>query len=272
MKIDITDEKNPRVIGEGTLGRDHQDHGQVTPMGNLIFIGNDHGTGSAFFCHQTGKDVIPPTIVKVYPADGATFQPVTSRITIAMSDYIDMRSVSSSTIAIRPAGGSPLSGIYNYVFNTLSFGPDQPLSANTTYEIVIRAGGIKDVMGNAIASERIVRFSTGGTIVTPMPDGGTDGPSDASGAGARRVVRVVRAAPQPEAGAATRATRASRGTRARAAAPATRAPRAARAPRAPRESQAMWAPRAGAAPRAPPAWGAPEWRAARSPAGVAAAG
>ncbi len=183
VKIDLTDEKNPRVIGQGTLGRDHQDHGQVTPMGNLLFIGNDHGTGSAFFCHQTGKDVTPPTIVKVYPVDGATFQPVTSRITIAMSDYIDMRSVSSSTITIRPAGGAALSGIYNFVFNTLSFGPDQPLSANTTYEIVIRAGGIKDAMGNAIASERIVRFSTGGTIVTPMPDAGTDGPSDASGSG-----------------------------------------------------------------------------------------
>ena len=183
VKIDLTDEKNPRVVGEGTLGRTHQDHGQVTPMGNLLFIGNDHGTGSAFFCHQTGKDLTPPTIVKVYPLDGATFQPVTSRVTIAMSDYMDMRTVNSSTITIRPAGGAALPGIYNFVFNTLSFGPDQPLSANTTYEIVIRAGGIKDIMGNAIASERIVRFSTGGTIVAPTADGGTDGPSDASGAG-----------------------------------------------------------------------------------------
>ncbi len=182
VKIDLTDERNPRVIGEGTLGRDHQDHGQVTPMGNLIFIGNDHGSGSAFFCHQTGKDVTAPTIVNVYPADGATFQPVTSRITIAFSDFIDMRTVSSTTIAIRPAGGSPLSGIYNHTFNTLSFGPDQPLAANTTYEIVIRAGGVKDVMGNAVASERTVRFSTGGSIV-PMPDAGVDGASDASGSG-----------------------------------------------------------------------------------------
>ena len=183
VKIDLTDERNPRVIGEGTLGRDHQDHGQVTPMGNLIFIGNDHGSGSAFFCHQTGKDVTAPTIVKVYPADGATFQPVTSRISIAMSDFIDMRSVSSTTIAIRPAGGSPLAGIYNHTFNTLSFGPDQPLAANTTYEIVIRAGGVKDVMGNAVASERTVRFSTGGSIVVPSLDAGVDGSSDASGSG-----------------------------------------------------------------------------------------
>jgi MYXO-CTERM domain-containing protein len=181
VKIDLTDERNPRVIGEGTLARDHQDHGQVTPMGNVIYIGNDHGSGSALFCHQTGKDVTAPAILKVYPADGATFQPATSRISIAFSDYIDMRSVSSSTIAIRPAGGAPLPGIYNHTFNTLSFGPDQPLAANTTYEIVIRAGGVKDAMGNAVASERIVRFSTGGSIVVPLPDAGTDGASDASG-------------------------------------------------------------------------------------------
>ena len=183
VKIDVSAETNPRVIGEGTLNRATPDHGQVTPMGNLLYVGNDHGTGSAIFCHQTGRDVTPPSILKVYPADGATFQPTTSRISIAFSDFIDMLSVSSSTIAIRPAGGSPLSGIYNHLFNTLSFGPDQPLAANTTYEIVIRAGGVKDVMGNAVGSERIVRFSTGGSIVVPSPDAGADGSSDASGAG-----------------------------------------------------------------------------------------
>src|SRR6185503_1056605 len=160
VKIDLTDEKNPRIVGEGTLNREHPDHGQVTPLGNLIYIGNDHGTGSAFFCHQTGKDVTPPGVVQVFPADRTTHQPLTSRITISWSDYIDTRTVGPSTIAIRPAGGSALRGVYTYAFNTLSFGPEQPFAANTTYEIVISAGGVKDVMGNAVASERIVRFST----------------------------------------------------------------------------------------------------------------
>jgi len=181
VKIDLTDEKNPRVVGEGTLSREHPDHGQVTPLGNLIYIGNDHGSGSAFFCHQTGKDVTPPGIVQVFPADGSTHQPLTSRVTISWSDYIDTRSVSPSTIAIRPAGGAPLHGIYSYAFNTLSFGPDQPFAANTTYEIVISAGGVKDVMGNGVASERIVRFSTGDSIDVPPPDAGAGGSSGSGG-------------------------------------------------------------------------------------------
>jgi MYXO-CTERM domain-containing protein len=183
VKIDLTDEKNPRIVGEGTLNRANPDHGQVTPFGNLIYIGNDHGTGSALFCHQTGKDVTPPGILKVFPSDRSTNQPLTSRITVSWSDYVDMRTVSSSTIAIRPVGGTALRGIYSFSFNTLSFGPEQPFAADTTYEIVISGGGIKDVMGNAVASERIVRFSTGDSIdvAPPGPDAGPDGSSGAGG-------------------------------------------------------------------------------------------
>src|SRR5690606_14012669 len=59
VKVDITNEQNPQVVGEGNLNRGNPDHGQVTPMGNLIYIGNDHGTGSAFFCHQMGQDTNP---------------------------------------------------------------------------------------------------------------------------------------------------------------------------------------------------------------------
>ena len=188
VKIDLTDERNPSIIGEGTLGRDHPDHGQVTPIGNLIFIGNDHGSGSAFFCHQTGKDVTPPGIVKVYPADGATHQPVTSRITVSSSDYIDMRTVSSSTIAIRPAGGAALPASTAIPSTRCRSGPTSRSRPNTTYEIVISAGGVKDVMGNAVASERIVRFSTGASIDVAPPDAGA-GRLDAVRAGLRAVAR-----------------------------------------------------------------------------------
>jgi MYXO-CTERM domain-containing protein len=105
---------------------------------------------------------------------------VTSRVTVSWSDYIDLSTVGASTIAIRPVGGAPLLGIYSYCFNTLSFEPDQPLAANTTYEIAISAGGVKDLMGNAVAAERIVRFSTGASIMAP-PDAGPDGSSGQGG-------------------------------------------------------------------------------------------
>lgn len=195
VKVDVTDENNPTVVGEGNLGRSNPDHGQVTPMGNLIFIGNDHGTGSALFCHQNGQDTTPPTVQSTYPKDNSTGLLPSARVSILFSDYLDTETVSAETVAIRPAGGEPLEGIYTYAFNTLSFGPNEPFAADTTYEVVIPAGGVTDVMGNAIEDEVLVRFSTGDSIVVPPPpppsagtggagSGGATGGEPGSGSGA----------------------------------------------------------------------------------------
>lgn len=169
VKVDVTDEQNPKVVGEGTLGRANPDHGQVTPMGNLIFIGNDHGTGSALFCHQRGKDVTPPVVQTVYPRDGSTGVLPESRVTMVFSDFIDMDTIEGGNVVIRRAGGEPVSGIFTYAFNTLSFGPDEPFEADTTYEIFLPEGGVRDVMGNALPEETLFRFSTGDSIVVPPP-------------------------------------------------------------------------------------------------------
>lgn len=186
VKVDVTDEQNPRVLGEGTLGRAHPDHGQVTPFGNLVYIGNDHGTGSAFFCHQRGKDVKPPTVQSVYPKDGSTWNADTARVTIVLSDYIDTDTLTPANVVVRPVGGEPLEGIYTYGFNTVSFGPSAPLAPDTTYEIVLAKGGLHDVMGNALSEESVTRFATGESIMLPpdRPDPPAGGMGGASGSGA----------------------------------------------------------------------------------------
>ena len=169
VKVDVSDEQNPVVVDEGTLGRDHPDHGQVTPFGNLLYIGNDHGTGSAFFCHQYGQDTIPLSADTVYPADGATSVSPDARITIVFSDFVDLETLSPETLAIRPVGGEALGGIFTYQFNHLSFSPDEPFSAETTYEVSIAAGGLSDVMGNGLAEDVVLHFSTGSMITVPPP-------------------------------------------------------------------------------------------------------
>ncbi len=187
VKVDVTNEQNPVVVGQGTLNRDHPDHGQVTPFGNLIFIGNDHGTGSAFFCHQLGPDTTPLTVQATYPKDNATGVAPTGRISVLFSDYVDTETLAGDMVVVRKAGGEALDGIFTYAFNTLSFGPNEELEADTTYEVVL-SGGLKDVMGNALAKEHVVRFSTGNSIVVPEPPepepstGGTGG-SSSGGAG-----------------------------------------------------------------------------------------
>jgi len=185
VKVDVTDEQNPRVLGQGDLGRDHPDHGQVTPLGNLIFIGNDHGTGSAFFCHQRGRDTKPPVAQSIYPKDGSTHVLTAARVNVIFSDFVDMDTITQDNVTVRLAGGEPLDGIYTYNFNTLSFGPSASLQADTTYEVVLAAGGVKDVMGNALAEQVLVRFSTGASIVVPPdPDPPAGGAAGMGGTGA----------------------------------------------------------------------------------------
>ena len=188
VKVDVTDEQNPTVVGQGDLGRDHPDHGQVTPMGNLIFIGNDHGSGSAFFCHQRGQDTTPPGVQSTFPKDGSLGVLPTARVSVLFSDYIDTETVSAANVTVRPVGGEPLDGIFTYNFNTLSFGPNAPLAADTTYEVVLAEGGLADVMGNAMPDEVVFRFSTGDSIDSPPVDttstasttGGGSGPTTSS--------------------------------------------------------------------------------------------
>jgi MYXO-CTERM domain-containing protein len=179
-------------VGEGNLGRANPDHGQVTPMGNLIYIGNDHGTGSAFFCHQMGQDTTPLSPDTFYPEDGSTSVSTEARVSIVFSDFVDMETVSKDTVSIRPAGGEPLDGVYTYQFNHLSFSPDVPFVADTTYEVSIASGGVMDVMGNGLAEDVVVHFSTGSTVTVPdiVPPGtggatmvGVGGSSDPIGTG-----------------------------------------------------------------------------------------
>ncbi len=183
IKLDVTDEQNPMVVGQGDLGRDHPDHGQVTPMGNLIYIGNDHGSGSAFFCHQHGRDMTPPAVQSTFPKDGSLGVLPSARVSLLFSDYIDTETVSSESVIIRPAGGEALDGIFTYAFNTLSFGPSAPLAADTTYEVVLPAGGLSDVTGNALSEEVLLRFSTGSSIEIPPEDTTTSGSTTTGGEG-----------------------------------------------------------------------------------------
>jgi hypothetical protein len=192
VKVDVSDQTNPMIVGEGTLGRDHPDHGQVTPLGNWVFVGNDHGSGSAFFCHAQTDD-LPLAVEKIYPEDGSVQQDPQTRITIAFTDYVDTSTVDPTTVAIRPSGGEPLEGVYTYNFNTLSFSPTEPFAQNTTIEIALGADGVKDVSGNPLGEEIIARFSTGDSIVIAPPPvaepdagvmtGGSGGAGGSSGVG-----------------------------------------------------------------------------------------
>jgi len=118
-------------------------------------------------------------VLKVFPSNGDTNQPLTTRITVFFSEDIDLASLSPTNLLVRENGGAALTSVFSRSsFDAISIGFREPLKPNTTYEIVIPAGGLTDLVGNPIAEPPIVRFSTGATVA-----GGGSGAGGAGGAG-----------------------------------------------------------------------------------------
>lgn len=189
-KWDARDEAAIKLAGHGT---DPQaaggDFDFATALGNLVYLGNDHGSGAALIPHQMGADTTAPKVAKIYPLDGDLKQPLTSRITVFFTDDIDLDTVLAKNIVVRKNGDcTPLTGVFSKSsFNAISFGSKTPLVAGATYDVVVPAGGIKDLAGNAIAAGAVAHFSTGPTIEAVMAcagDGEVVGPGNEGGSSA----------------------------------------------------------------------------------------
>ncbi len=84
---------------------------RLFPFGNLVWVGNDHGSGSGLIAHQSMPDNVPPYISAANPAIDATLQPLSTRIGVALSDSVLMESVNSSSFTVTKIGSStPLQG------------------------------------------------------------------------------------------------------------------------------------------------------------------
>jgi len=166
-KADIRDLANITVVGTATSGIPDTDHDFGNALGNLVLVGNDHGSGSALIVHDVNPDMTPPAVTRVIPAPDALLQPVSTRIGITMSDGIEYSTINEETFIVRPFGGQPLEGTYSYQFGILNFTPKNYLDPNKLYEIVLTKGGVKDYAGNAMEHEFISKFSTGSTL-TPI--------------------------------------------------------------------------------------------------------
>ncbi|MEO5769716.1 MAG: Ig-like domain-containing protein, partial [Polyangia bacterium] len=186
-KWDVHNDAKPMLVGHGTdpagVGGDFD---FATIVGNLVYLGNDHGTGAALVPHQMGPDNTAPTVVQIFPSEGDTKQALTSRVTVFLSEDYDIGSVSPTSMIVRKAGGAAIEGTFSKSsFNALSFGPKAPLEANSTYEVVIPAGGLKDLVGNPIATAAMARFSTGATLTGGAGGAGGSVSTGSGGVGGR---------------------------------------------------------------------------------------
>ncbi len=165
-KIDISNPNRAPVIGR-IAGRNNNaiDDQFSLPVGNLVVVGDDEiRVGSFIAVHQAAPDTRAPEVLYVNPPKGAREQSVTSRIGLSFSDQIELTSVRPSSLIVRPLNraGNALTGIWGLSHTMLNFWPDQPLQKGTTYEIVVPAGGVTDLVGNPIRNPFRSQFTTQG--------------------------------------------------------------------------------------------------------------
>ncbi len=181
-KLDVSDETDFKEVANAKVDVAGADSDFATVLGNVVYLGNDHGSGAAFFAHTMTPDTTPPKFMKAYPEDGDLMQPLTSRITLFFSDEIDIDTITAENIIVRPVDGQPIEGVFSHSsFNAISFGAKAALLEDTTYEVVVVKDGLKDLAQNPIAEETVTRFSTGDTIQMPMGGGGGSGMGGGAG-------------------------------------------------------------------------------------------
>lgn len=163
MKVDISQAGDYATVGSATSNTREGDEDFAVAVGNLVIISDDHGNGSYIVPHQAAPDTRGPEVNMVIPLDGATNQSRATRIGLTFSDLIDLRSINAETFIVRPVGGEAIPGSVSMQTGIVNFTPAQPLAVDATYEIIVPAGGIQDVMGNPTTREFRSVFSTGAT-------------------------------------------------------------------------------------------------------------
>jgi hypothetical protein len=156
---DIFDISNMRSFREVRHVWGRQDRGGLNDdqfnisFGNLVVMGDDQSpyAGWVIGAFAEEPDTTPPEVDTVIPKDGETV-PASSRIGVSFSDNIELAAVNAASFSVRPVGGEPLSGTYGSRMGVVNFDPDEDLAPGT-YEIVLPAGGVTDLVGNALTSE-----------------------------------------------------------------------------------------------------------------------
>ncbi|WP_115788316.1 DUF7594 domain-containing protein [Arthrobacter silvisoli] len=124
-----------------------------------------------FYDPSGGGDTTAPTVTGSSPAAGATDVAVTANVTGSFSEEMDPSTVTTNTFTLT-AGTTTVPAAVTYNSTVATLVPSADLAAGTSYTATIRggSGGVKDVAGNALATDKTWTFTTasaaGGTPET----------------------------------------------------------------------------------------------------------
>ena len=158
-KVDASNPAAMKLVGQATST--YSDSDWLTPLGHIVAVGDDEGGGTRLIPHQSAPDSRGPVVNMVSPVDGATNQLPSTRVGLTLTDVIELGSIDRDSFIVRPVGGEAVRGGYTNQFGVVNFCPDRPLAPDTLYEVVVPAGGMRDVAGNPVEETFVSRFQTG---------------------------------------------------------------------------------------------------------------
>jgi Ca2+-binding RTX toxin-like protein len=117
-------------------------------------------------------DTTPPTVTSALPADGATGVSTTTTVSAGFSEPMDQATISTTTVKLAAGSNPPVSATvtYNATIKTATLTPSSALGAGVLYTATVKggAGGVKDVAGNALATDFSWSFTTATTQTLPV--------------------------------------------------------------------------------------------------------
>ena len=107
-------------------------------------------------------DTTAPSVTSATPVSNTTGVDRATHVTASFSEAMDPHTITSANFALACPAGTPITGAVSYAVsgNAAMFAPASALPASTTCTATI-GKGVKDVVGNALASAFIWSFSTG---------------------------------------------------------------------------------------------------------------
>jgi mono/diheme cytochrome c family protein len=182
--LELDEIGNNRPVGSVAGQLDASQH--LMPMGNLLVSGGYSVSGAdgvGVWIHDANPDRNPPYVGYHVPRAGQTNFPVGAPVSLLIHENLESYTiVNGQSVILRPVGGAPVAATVSFSYDdVLTITPTQYLQEDTTYEVEIVAGGIKDVAGNGILPYSFT-FSTGASV---------------TGGNASPVISAFAAAPSP---------------------------------------------------------------------------
>ena len=141
----------------------------ATPIGNVVVLSVDEdavpGEASTVVPWTREPDVRSPKVELHRPADGAVWVATTASIGLSFDEMVEFRTVFEGSFRVSDSRGRKVDGVFGVQEGVVSFTPSEPFEDDTTYVVVVPAGGIADYNGNTMDDDLSFRFTTGPEIL-----------------------------------------------------------------------------------------------------------